>query len=343
MKKTLLFLIFLPLFLNAQRSMYQYYHLNMLQHNPGFSFYEEPFAPSGLRKQLQIQSVKSTSIRKNGKTYQTEMTFNKMGKMLHFSDGKRTTYKKYESDTLETYFLSSVKNKTRETKSTYSNGKIVSSEYYKNSKLTSKAELRYNEKKQAVNSKMTKGKKTYEIQNTFDEENKLTKTVFLVNGKLKKQWIYECKPEGQIVASRTEALSSFCTYREESADGSYTTFTRTLKEGKPYLNKQTFSKDSVLILSQTFLKDSILTWEVRKEGNTEMSAAFKKSGKFWYKQVTTFNASGNVIAREFFDRARKHPTSKRTFELNPDGTTKTEQSFYKGKLWRTITYVYSFY
>lgn len=190
---------------------------------------------------------------------------------------------------------------------------------------------------------MKQGRKHYEIQYTYGEDGKMTRSVYLVNGKVKKEWIYECKPEGEIVASKTEAVSSFCTYREESADGSFVKFTRSLQEGKPYLTKQTFSKDSILIQSQRFINETTLIWESKKEGNTETVTAYKDSGKLRYKQITVFNEKGNVISREYFEGKKQKYQSKSVFELNADGTTKSATSYRKGKLSSGTSYEYSFY
>lgn len=342
MRKILLLLLLLPIFAEAQRSMQQFYELNFLIHN--YSYLDESFATDKIRKKLQIKSIKTNTTSKNGKkNNSTELTYNKMGKNTSFITKKWYQEKQYENDTLESYVVTTRKKQKTEVKSTYLDGYLTSRSIFRNGKLASNFTLTYNQNKKVTDTKLIKMNKTYEIKNNYNDENKLIKTVYLINNKIKKEWIYECKPEGQLVASKTEALSSFCTFREESADGSYATFTRTLKEGKPYLNKQIFNKDSVLVSSKTFLNDTILVWENTKINNVETFINYKKSGKLTYKQIITRNEDGNVLCREFVNRKKGPSYSKREFELNANGTTKEETVYSKGKLQKTIHYEYSFY
>jgi|GEM_PF-2072671 len=342
MKKALLFLLFVPLFSHAQKSMQHYYSMNQLTSPYKNSYYEEPFASEKLRKQLQIKDVQIVETNGRGREKKSRMTFNTMGKTLFSENSRRTLNHTYLHDTLEISKVYKRKRKVFETKSTYENGQPTSVSSYSNGKLASSVTLQYNAQQQPTESVMKIGKKTYVIQHTYGADNKLSKTVYFVQGKIKKEWIYACKPEGEIVASKTEAMSSFCTYQSESADGSYSTFTRSLREGKPYLFKQTYNKDSVLLSRQSYLRDSILVWESKKEGNVETMTSYKESGKLRYKQTHTFDAAGRTISREYISRNRPRTASKSTFELNADGTTKEQRLFYKGKLQQTITYTYGF-
>jgi antitoxin component YwqK of YwqJK toxin-antitoxin module len=342
MRKILLLVLLLPCLADAQRSMQKFYELNSLIHN--YNFFDESVTTTSLRKQLQIKSIKTTATFQNSKkNYSTDLTYNKMGKNTSYVTKRWSQEKQYLNDTLESYVVTTRKNKKTEVKSTYADGYLSSRSVFDDGKLRSTYTLAYNQNKKVTSSKLTKNKKIYEIQNSYNEENKLLKTVYLINNKIKKEWIYECKPEGQLVASKTEELSSFCTYKEESADGSYTTFTRTLREGKPYLNKQIFNKDSVLVTSKTYLKDTILVWEKTKINNVETFINYKKSGKFTYKQIVTYDNNGNVLCREFINRKKGPSYSKRVFELNSNGTTQKESFYNKGKLQRTVNYDYTFY
>jgi hypothetical protein len=342
MRKIWLIIFLFPLFAEAQKSMQHYYELNSLIHN--YNYFDEAVTTSKLRKKLQIKSIKTNAIYKKGKkNYSTELTYNKMGKNTSYITKYWSQEKQYENDTLESYVVTTSKKNKTEVKSTYQDGYLSSRSIIKNGKIGSTYNLAYNANKKVTETKLTKKKKTYEIKNSYNDESKLVKTVYLINAKIKKEWIYECKPEGQLVASKTEELSSYCTYKEEAADGSYTTFTRTLRDGKPYLNKQIFNKDSVLVTSKTFLNDTILVWEKTKIDNVETFINYKKSGKFTYKQIITYDDDGNVLCREYINRKKGPSSSKRVFELNSNGTTKKETVYGKGKLQRTINYEYTYY
>lgn len=342
MRKIWLIILLFPLFAEAQKSMQHYYELNSLIHN--YNYFDEAVTTSKLRKKLQIKSIKTNAVYKKGKkNYSTELTYNKMGKNTSYITKYWSQEKQYENDTLESYVVTTSKKNKTEVKSAYQDGYLSSRSIIKNGKIGSTYSLAYNANKKVTETKLSKKKKTYEIKNSYNDENKLVKTVYLINSKIKKEWIYECKPEGQLVASKTEELSSYCTYKEESADGSYTTFTRTLRDGKPYLNKQIFNKDSVLVTSKTFLNDTILVWEKTKIDNVETFINYKKSGKFTYKQIITYDADGNVLCREYINRKKGPSSSKRVFELNSNGTTNKETVYSKGKLQRTINYEYTYY
>ena len=342
MRKIFLIFLLFPLITDAQKSMKQYFELNSLMYK--YDFYDESILTLKLRKQLKIKSITTTSsYKKSEKKYSTSLFYNKMGRNTSHTTKNWSCQKEYINDTLESYVLTKSKKNIFELKSTYSIGYLSTRDIFKNGKKTSSFGLTYNENKKIVQSKLTRKKTIFEIQNNYNEFNKLIKTVYLINGKIKKQWIYECKPEGQIVASKTEELSSFCTYKEESADGSYATFTRTLRHGKPYLNKLVFSKDSILISSKTFLNDTILQWERTKIDNIETTINYKKSGKFTYKQILTYNQDGNVLCREFINKRRGPSLSKRVFELNANGTTNIETVYHRGKLQKTVNYEYSFH
>lgn len=343
MKKLLLILMLMPLFLHGQKSMRTYYSLNMLMYDPVYYIYDEPYATQKIRKQLKIKEVRILSTDRKGKQTNSLMTFNQFGKRVHFDSRKKKIDYTYESDSLETSILTQTDRKTTENKNTYVKGKIASREFFENKKLKTKTLLTYNDNNKVVNTQMEAGRKKYEIRNAYNEDNKISHATYLINGKIKKEWIYECKPEGEVLASKTVELSSVCTYREESADGSYTTFTRSLREGKPFLYKRTFNKDSVMIASQNFMNDTTLVWEMKKENGVETSMGYKKSGKRLYKQVTVYNASGNVLSKEYFSGAKDKSLSKTISELNADGTTKSQQYFFKGKLQRTVNYEYNFF
>ena len=341
MKFKLLAITFFPLFVFAQNSMRQFYELNSLIHK--YDYFDEAFISTHLRKKLEVKSIKTITHPKNKKTSTAEYTYNKMGKNTSFTNKRFSFEKQYIADTLEAYVRTKSRGKIFEAKSTYSDHLLTTREIYKNGKLTSRYKIDYNPNQKVIQSSLVRKSKKFEIQNLYNDENKLIKTIYLINGKIKKQWIYECKPEGEVVASKSEALSSFCNYKEESADGSYTTFTRTLKEGKPYLNKQVFNKDSILVSSKTFLNDTILIWERSKVANVETTISYKKSGKINYKQIVNFDNLGNVTSREFLNRNKSTSYSKREFKFNTNGTVSSETVYHKGKFQKSIDYEYTFY
>lgn len=334
MKNMLLIVCLSPLALTAQRSMQKYYQLHLVGSRIGADqpyFYGEQTVNLKLRQQLGIREIRITDQSKK-KEEHTVLTYNRAGRMIHWSGKNRTTDYTYQDDTLVTEILTQRKGKTYRTSSAYEQGKLVSSRYYINGKLSSTNILAYDPLGKLAASSLTEGRKKYEIRYDYNGEGKLRHTSFYVKGKLKKEWVYECKPEGEALAAKTEVISSFCNYREESADGSFTNFSRILQEGKPYLLKQTYNKDSVLQLTQRFYNDSILIWKSdRMNPRVEVVSSFRKSGKRIYMQKSTFSDKGELLSREYYRKKEKKPMSRSEFRLNMDGTTNRRLFYRKGK------------
>lgn len=343
MKNVLLLLCFFPLLVVGQRSMNEYYQMSMLSNDVEMNYYENSVVNLELRKKLHIQQVHTVRTNAKGKKSESTSTYNAQGRLTQYTAKKFTMIKEYENDTVEVKIHTQNDGKEYEVESTFSNGKLVKRDFYKNKKHTSTIELMYTDFNKISESRIKKGRKVFEVKHTYNAENKLIKTVYTVNGKLQKEWIYECKPEGEMVVSKDTEVASVCSFREESADGSYAVFTRTLRNGIPYLNKQVFSKDSVLMLVQSFYKDSILSWERKIEPQTETTIHYKKSGKFYSKQVLQLDAQGNVIARTNYYKNVEKPLYRRIYTLNPDGTIQMEQIYHKQKLNATVSYEFLFF
>lgn len=343
MRNLLLLIALFPFLGWAQRSMQQFYQMNSMNQPFEFNSLENSVTTKQLRKRLHIQEIQAVSTDSKGKQQTSVSTFNSKGRLTEFHSKKFTMFKTYVDDTLESSVQTNNRGKDYQVESTYSNGLLVKRTFSTNKKPTSAIEFTYTSFNKVSTSKMQKGRKTYEIVNTYNSDNKLTRTVYNIQGKLKKEWVYECKPEGEMVASKNVAVSSVCSFREESADGSYVIFTRSLRDGIPYLNKQVFSKDSVLILIQSFYKDSILTWERKIEPLVETTIQCKKSGKFYTKNVLQKDAEGNVISNMYFYKRLNAPLSHRIYSLNANGTVQTEQLYYKQKLRFSVTYQFRYF
>lgn len=343
MRNFLLLFCFSPLLSFAQRSMNEYYQMRSLSHGLEMNYYENSVVNLDLRKKLHIQQVHTVRTNVKGKKSESTSTYNAQGRLTQYTAKKFTMVKEYENDTVEVKIHTQNDGKEYEVESTYSDGMLVKRDFFTNKKQTYSIELQYTDFKKVSVSRMKKGRKTYEIAHTYNGDKKLIRTAYSVNGKLEKEWIYECKPEGEMVASKNTAISSVCSFREESADGSYAVFTRTLLDGIPYLTKQVFSKDSVLCLTQSFYNDSILTWERKIEPLVETTIQYKKSGKFSSKQVVQKDSNGNIVARTSYHKNANAPLSRRVYTVNADGTIQTEQIYYKQKLRATVAYQFRFF
>lgn len=225
-----------------------------------------------LNKKVKSIEISGTHYGKKQKLepYQTTTEFNALGRLTKLTSKNTTRKFEYQNDTLPIYIFEQYKKNIKETKIAYENGKRVKQENFRNSKLTQSREYVYNAAGKISVSKW-KFKRNYgEMRYSYNAQNKMTRSEQYRKGKLKNVWVYECKPEGQDLASaKNEILSSTCSYNEESADGSYIVFKRDIKYGKPYLLKRHYSKDSVLFLSEYFENDSILTSSNRYNPETK--------------------------------------------------------------------------
>ncbi|MFN5416794.1 MAG: hypothetical protein ACK5B9_07025 [Flavobacteriia bacterium] len=282
------------------------------------------------RKTLGVKEIAYKNTDKKGRISNVKLTYNDYGRLLT-SKSKRFERKSvYQNDTIETYRYTKYKKNSEEFKKVFNEqGKVLVDERFENGKLVSKTENTY-VNSFLVNAKLLHKGKLYEMKYTYNSENKLIKTEFFKKGKLKQSWVYECKPEGQLLASnKKEMISSKCEFREESADGSYAVFTRTIRDGKPFLDKETFSRDSILMKQEYFVYDTILTYRRTIGNNTELKEQFRK-GKLKIVDKSVFNEEHKCVEQSKFRKGKL----KSRFIYNYDGNgnqTLIERSW-KGKL-----------
>lgn len=325
-------------------------------------------AKVSLRKKLGIKSIVSHHITKKGRDETLSMTFNSSGRMLTSKSKSLERKCEYLHDSLEIYSYTNYKGKIEEVKRQFEGKLVVNEERYRNSKLITKKVNTYNADKKLVNCTVDYKGTISEMKYYYNEQGKLTKTEQYKKGKLKRSWVHECKEQGELLAStKTEMTSSKCEFREESADGSYVIFTRTIVQGKTILNKKTFSKDSLLIKYEDFDKDSVLTYYWKTENNVRETMNFRK-GKISFGWKTTYDDAGNLVKTQYFRKGKLTSTTKNEYdsngnkilvehysgkkqklfstdmkEFNADGTLKSTKHVSKGKLSSPTTYEYSFF
>ncbi len=272
------------------------------------------------RAKLGIKEVHLRATNKRGKVTESHLTYNQKGRIL---SSKSPTYERmstYFNDTLESTRLTNRKGKTTEFKINYTpNGKILDEEKYRNGKTISVVHNTYLNNHIVSPEEVYKGKKSA-LKNTYNESGDLTKTVYFKNGKIKKSWVYECKPEGELYASvKTEIISSSCEYKAESADGSYSVYTRTIREGKPYLVQETFSKDSVKTSIKRFENDSIMTYSWIRNSNSVTEQHFI-NGKLKRVETWNYDENNHLVSKEFLKKNKLRKTYKFQYDSNGNQT-----------------------
>jgi hypothetical protein len=306
------------------------------------SFYEEQqgLLTSKKRSKLGIKKIVITNKSKNDKPRVTELSYNSKGKLVHSKSNKFERKSEYISDTLENYRFTSYKGKTKENKRSYLGKEILTDERLVNGKQVSFTSNEYTDFGKIKYSKFTGKRNLFEMKYTYNDQNKLIRSEYLKNGKVKQSWVYECKEQGELLtSSKNELLSSVCTYREESSDGSYSVFTRSIVDGKVRLNKNIFSKDSVLIGNEYYEKDSVLIRKWSNKNGVDINENYKK-GKLDRSWVKKYNSNKQVIESSFLRKGKL--INKSTFTYDELGNNIVKEDYYGKKMKLKFKYVNSF-
>lgn len=265
---------------------------------------------SNLANKKNVKAVVKQTVNKRGKIKSTSyLNYNKQGKIIcraYESDSVFFSYK----DTLLVATQRDAKKDRFKTLYQYDDqSRLVERQAYKNNQLVSRLTLGYFlDKKRSFVTQESFGRKKREFRMNYAYDsllNQLTKSEFLVDGTVKRVWIYECNDRGKAVDPKLEAMSSSCRYEQANNDGSYSVFNRTLQDGKFILFETMFTKDSVSCGFRRFENDSILVYEQLEKGNTTESRNFSKKGKFRSKSINTINDEGNPIVREYQNKRGK--------------------------------------
>lgn len=277
-------------------------------------------------------------------TYTSHSKFNTAGKLLENISAKHSRTYTYEHDTLLTSIVEHSKRRLHETKMTYTLGKEATQIKFRNGKQRFARWNTYTETgKIAQRITQYKRGKKFEMRYAYNELDQLTKTTSLKGTKVKRIWIHECKPEGAIITTKLEALSSKCSFREERADGTYVKFTRSIYNGTPHLSKQTFTADSICILSEYFYKDSIPisvnSFDLKT--NTSIYERYKK-GKINQREIWVYNESKQVVTQQSFSGKKLKAQSSQANTYNTKNQLVEHIRKYGKKLQTTSKSTYTY-
>jgi hypothetical protein len=249
-------------------------------------------------KQNKVSIIKSFAINKKGKKkVWYERTFDLSGRLIQMKTDYNTIDYQF-TDTLLSEINRVTKKHTFNTKIGYdSQSRIASIQSFKDKKLTSETRYIYfsADKASLVEKKIYgKKEKTYRLETDYDDLlKKATESRYVVNGELKKRWTYSCDEKGKIQQSKLDEVTQ-CQYFGSNNDGSYISYTRTIEDGKDYLQEIAFNKDSVMISYKRFLNDSILVNYNTYSKEKDVFVAYKKNGKRSYKLIQEKDKNGNI-------------------------------------------------
>lgn len=316
MKLILILLLFLPSLSFAwigQNS--EAYILNYLRwgakYELGSNYQQDLFygAKPDVLKQNKVGVVKSYTLKKNGKKKEWyERTYDLSGRLIQMkTDGNTVNYK--FADTLLNEIQRITKKHTFKTKIGYdSQSRIVKISSFKDEKLTSETNYVYfsGDKASLVEKKIYGKKlKTYRLETDYDELlKKPSEARYVINGELEKRWTYNCGEKGEIQKNKVDEVT-LCHYYGSNNDGSYTSYTRTIEDGKDVLQESTFSKDSIFLEYKCFIHDSILVSHNTYSKDKHVYENFTKRGKRIFKYSEEMDSNGNITKYTYYSRKDK--------------------------------------
>ena len=236
-------------------------------------------------------------------------TFNAEGRIIH----RKNSFEEVTLNYVDTLLLETinVRKKTTE-KITYSyddQDRLIESKKYRNNKLVSAYRIDYfkQHKRSLVEYTVYKKKtEVYQLKTSYDSLlEKPISAIYISNGKLEKTWDYSCDEKGKLAATSNEALVSQCNFQQENNDGSYSTFSRTIRDGKNYLTQIDYSKDSLFLGYYQFYNDSILIAKTSKLGNRTEYETFSEKGKFKSKTIFLKDDQGNDLSTISYTKRNK--------------------------------------
>lgn len=159
--------------------------------------------------------------------------------------------------------------------------------------------------KRAKVERKTFGKKPHSYVLVHEYEpllDRLSKSVFTIDNKIKQTWNYECNEKGKIVDTKLETVNSQCRFEQTNNDGSYSIFTRSIVDGKVQLTETLHDADSTFIGYKSFYDDSIVKHSYMIKGNIEENKSFNKKGKLVDHTEKEMDAFGNQTAHYRFNK-----------------------------------------
>lgn len=258
-----------------------------------------------------VKTVTFYTVSKSGKErFSSERTFDSNGRLIRKKSKNNTVDFKF-TDTLLTEIIRSTGKHHFNTRILYdAQARIVKIVVFEDDKLAKETNYTYfTDQKTSLVEKKIYGRKTrtYRLETDFDPLLKTaTESRYTINGKLIKHWTYSCDQKGKLEQKKVEEVTQ-CQYYSSNNDGSYISYTRTIRDGNDVLNESHFSKDSVLVEYNIFLHDSILISRYRNFNNTIVSEGFNKDGKRFYKSVIEKDDRGNTLKNSFYGKKDKSP------------------------------------
>ena len=332
---------------------YNYYYA--LDRHDNLSYYPKDKERKQIYSEREANKVKSSQkVKLNHKqdtVYTTNIVYNSKGRVIASEkvDKKGRKYQftaSYSNDTLLSRYEIKRDKKIRVVTFEYNEeGKLIHLIHFKNGEKHYEIKKSYeggqthllhlkNGEKYYESDKTYKGKqllesisidyskrkpRSYKTVNTINEEGKVIKTAYYQNDELKRTWEYDCSEKGvEVKPKKSEEgvpLSTTCSWKEESSDGSYINYYRTLNGKRINLNENHYNKDSVLVKRKTYDGKDRLKFESTNYENHNVYLRYKKNGKVKSYSSETSDPEVGVISttQVYYGLGKSHISSQKSY------------------------------
>lgn len=181
---------------------------------------------------------------------------------------------------------------------------------------------------------------TYKTVNTI-EDDRIIKTEYFKNGKLKRLWEYDCEAKGVEVALKSKETkvptNASCHWKSENSDGSYITYNRTLdNKGRVRLSEYHMDKDSNLVLLKIYNHKEKLSFEKVQKSNVTIHKNYKNNCKISSYNTTTVDDQLRIISSTQYNSGLFAYVRNSNYDYKENGLINSVERFHKKKVTRII-------
>jgi hypothetical protein len=235
----------------------------------------------------------------HGKKYVTTQTFNTNGQITEISrlvKGKASIIKySYDSDDKMT-LVESINSKGEKWVSKYlydTKRQIIERETINHKGKYNGVKIKYNLDGKIVSKAIYKEDRLNSIKSleyTFYEDGSKKSTIFKAKGKVKYEWHFDCKAEGELLNVKNKDQSTICIKEETEPNGNKIVWTREFNEkGALTKTKKAFKNDRIWVDTQVFDEnDQLLNQTSLKTDGGHTSVQYKKG-----KQISSYETFVN--------------------------------------------------
>ncbi|GEM_PF-4994026 len=275
--------------------------------------------------------------------YSSNTKYNSKGRVIESNYPNGGQKINYNSDTIVTENIIFHHKKYSKTEYLIDNQTFITRETNNENKIIKECITKKNENGKPISSYTRFGKKmefSTEVKLFYNSDGKIEKRQHFKNDILVQEWNYDCSKEGKLVKKENVFASSTCIWQDQKNDGSYTTYLREIKNGKSYLSKYEYSKDSVPLSVKIYLQDTILLTSSEKFGATEIVKHYNIKGKLIKLNTIISNNEGKQIFKQLTTFGITKHTSIWIYEYNSFGHMTKTTSLYNRNILNSKSYEY---